>query len=61
MTSCGGRRAEVVYFFAVWWYIIWQVEPGAGLPDTYYWAAIVVHVVATLVFAGLRGARHPAA
>ncbi len=47
------QAAEVVYFFAVWWYIIWQVSPERGLPDTYYWAAIAVHVVATLAFAAL--------
>lgn len=46
------QAAEVIYFFAVWWYIIWQVTPERGLPDTYYWAAIAVHVGATLVFAG---------
>jgi len=46
------QAAEVIYFFAVWWYIIWQVAPERGLPDTYYWAAIAVHVGATLVFAG---------
>lgn len=47
------QAAEVVYFFAVWWYIIWQVSPERGLPDTFYWAAIMVHVVATLAFAGM--------
>lgn len=46
------QGAEVVYFFAVWWYIIWQAEPTQGLPDKYYWAAILLHVGATLVFAG---------
>jgi uncharacterized membrane protein len=47
------QAAEVVYFFAVWWYIIWLATPERGLPETYYWAAITVHVVATLAFAGL--------
>ena len=47
------QAAEVIYFFAVWWYIIWQVKPEQGLPDTFYWAAIAVHVAATLAFAGL--------
>ncbi|MCZ3385600.1 MAG: glycosyltransferase 87 family protein [Actinomycetia bacterium] len=47
------QAAEVVYFFAVWWYIIWQVSPERGLPETYYWAAIAVHIAATLAFAGL--------
>ena len=23
------QAAEVIYFFAVWWYIIWQAESGA--------------------------------
>jgi uncharacterized membrane protein len=46
------QAAEVVYFFAVWWYIIWQAAPEQGLPDTYYWMAIAVHVGATLAFAG---------
>ena len=47
------QAAEVLYFFAVWWYIIWMATPERGLPETYYWAAIGVHVVATCVFAGL--------
>jgi uncharacterized membrane protein len=47
------QAAEAIYFFAVWWYIIWGATPEKGLPDTYYWAAIAVHVGATCVFAGL--------
>ena len=46
------QAAEVLYFFAVWWYIIWAATPERGLPDKYYWAAIIVHIVATLVFSG---------
>ncbi len=46
------QAAQVIYFFAVWWYIIWQSSPDRGLPDTYYWLAIGLHVGATLVFAG---------
>lgn len=46
------QAAQVIYFFAVWWYIIWQSSPERGLPDTYYWLAIGVHVAATVVFAG---------
>jgi uncharacterized membrane protein len=47
------QAAEALYFFAVWWYIIWAAAPDKGLPDTYYWAAIGLHVVATATFAGL--------
>lgn len=47
------QAAQVVYFFAVWWYIIGQATPEKGLPETYYWAAIGLHVCATLAFAGL--------
>jgi uncharacterized membrane protein len=47
------QAAEAIYFFAVWWYIIWGATPEKGLPETYYWAAIAVHVGATCVFAGL--------
>jgi uncharacterized membrane protein len=47
------QGAQVVYFFAVWWYIIWQAEPTQGLPDKYYWAAILLHTAATVAFAGL--------
>jgi uncharacterized membrane protein len=46
------QAAQVVYFFAVWWYIIWLATPERGLPESYYWAAIAVHVVSTLAFAG---------
>jgi uncharacterized membrane protein len=46
------QAAETLYFFAVWWYIIWVASPERGLPDKYYWAAIGVHVVATLAYAG---------
>ncbi len=46
------QGAQVVYFFAVWWYIIWQADPARGLPDKYYWAAILLHTAATLVYAG---------
>lgn len=44
------QAAEVIYFFAVWWYIIWVATPESGLPAKYYWAAIVVHVAATAAF-----------
>lgn len=47
------QAAEVIYFFAVWWYIIGQTTPESGLPETYYWAAIAVHWFATAAFAGL--------
>jgi uncharacterized membrane protein len=46
------QAAEVIYFFAVWWYIIWVATPESGLPEKYYWAAIGVHVAATAAFAG---------
>jgi uncharacterized membrane protein len=46
------QAAEVIYFFAVWWYIIGGATPERGLPEQYYWSAIAVHVVATCVFAG---------
>ncbi len=46
------QAAEVVYFFAVWWYIIGQTTPEKGLPESYYWAAIGLHVCATLAFGG---------
>jgi uncharacterized membrane protein len=46
------QAAEVLYFFAVWWYIIWAATPERGLPEKYYWAAIALHVVATCAYAG---------
>jgi uncharacterized membrane protein len=46
------QAAQVVYFFAVWWYIIGQTTPEKGLPESYYWAAIGLHVCATLAFGG---------
>lgn len=47
------QAAQVVYFFAVWWYIIGAATPEKGLPDTYYWGAIGLHVFATLAFGGM--------
>jgi len=47
------QAAQVVYFFAVWFFIIGAATPEKGLPDTYYWAAIGLHVAATVAFGGL--------
>lgn len=47
------QAAQVVYFFAVWWYIIGAATPEKGLPASYYWAAIGVHVMATVAFGGM--------
>ena len=47
------QAAEVVYFFAVWWYIQGFTEPSSALPPWLYWVAIGVHVLATAAYAGL--------
>ena len=47
------QAAEVVYFFAVWWYIIAGDEASKGLPDRFYWLAILVHIGATVAYAVL--------
>lgn len=49
----GWQVAECVYFAGIWWYLVGLVDGAKGLPDEWYAAAIMVHVVATLVFAGL--------
>lgn len=45
------QAAEVVYFLAVWWFILAGSDPDRGLPERGYWLAIGVHVVATAAFA----------
>ncbi|HVQ87898.1 MAG TPA: glycosyltransferase 87 family protein [Actinomycetes bacterium] len=46
------QAAEVIYFFAVWWYILDGANPDRGLPERGYWLAIGVHVIATAVYCG---------
>jgi uncharacterized membrane protein len=45
--------AQVVYFVAVWWYIIEITDPGKGLPSGGYYATIVLSLVSTTIYAGL--------
>jgi len=45
--------AQVVYFVAVWWYIIEITNPGKGLPVGGYNAAILLSLVTTTIYAGL--------
>ncbi len=47
------QGAEVLYFFAVWWYIHGFTDPDRALPEPTYYVAVLVHVVATTAFAGL--------
>jgi len=42
------QAAEVLYFFAIWWHIQGFTNPDRALPDRYYWAAVLLHVAATL-------------
>ena len=44
------QAAEVLYFAAVWWYLVDLEEPGSGLHPGWYAAAIVVRVVALAWF-----------
>lgn len=45
------QGAEVIYFFAVWWFILAGSDPDKGLPERGYWLAIAVHVLATVALA----------
>ena len=46
------QAAEVLYFFAVWWYIHGFTDPDRALPQPSYYLAVLVHVAATTAFAG---------
>jgi uncharacterized membrane protein len=45
--------AQVVYFVAVWWYILEIGDPGKGLPEGGYLAAILLELAATAAYAAL--------
>jgi uncharacterized membrane protein len=45
--------AQLVYFVAVWWYIIEIGNPGKGLPEGAYLAAILLSLASTAVYAAL--------
>jgi hypothetical protein len=48
------QTAEVLYFLAIWWYLVTtSAEDGKGLTPQWYAAATFLHVVVTLWFAGL--------
>ena len=47
------QAGEVVYYFAIWWYLAGFSEDSKGLPVGWYAAAIVVHVAATSYFVGM--------
>jgi uncharacterized membrane protein len=43
------QLAEAVYFAGVWWYLVGFDSQNKGLPEGWYAAAIMVHIVATLL------------
>jgi uncharacterized membrane protein len=45
------QAGEVVYYFAIWWYLAGFSEDSKGLPVGWYAAAIVIHLAATTYFA----------
>jgi uncharacterized membrane protein len=47
------QAGEVVYYFAIWWYLAGFSEDSKGLPVGWYAAAIVVHIAATIYFAAM--------
>jgi uncharacterized membrane protein len=47
------QAAEIIYFVSIWWYLAGLAAGNQGLPEPWYAAAILVHVVATGVFAAL--------
>lgn len=47
------QAAEVIYFVAIWWYLVGLSDGNKGLPEPWYAAAIAVHVLATAVLVAL--------
>lgn len=47
------QAGEALYYVAIWWYLVNLSDPDKGLPVGWYCAAIIVHVAATLYFAGM--------
>ena len=44
------QAGEVLYFVAIWWYLVGLSEPTKGLPAGWYAFAIVLRIAATLFF-----------
>ncbi len=44
------QAGEVIYYFAIWWYLAGFADGSKGLPAGWYAAAIVVHLAATIYF-----------
>lgn len=47
------QAGEVIYFAAVWWYLGEFLAPGSGGDAGFYWAAVLVRVVAELYLVGV--------
>jgi uncharacterized membrane protein len=47
------QGAEVIYFVAVWWYLVDLTPDVRGLPPQWYAAAILVHVAGVAYLAGV--------
>jgi uncharacterized membrane protein len=47
------QAGEVLYFAAVWWYLGGYLAPAAGGDAGFYWAAIVVRMLAELYLVGV--------
>ena len=47
------QLAQAVYFAAIWWYLVGLVDGNKGLSEQWYAAAIAVHVLSTVILAGL--------
>jgi uncharacterized membrane protein len=47
------QAGEVVYFVAIWYFLQQYGNDNKGLPEEWYAAAIVVHLLATAWFAGM--------
>jgi uncharacterized membrane protein len=47
------QTGEVLYFAAIWWFLQQYGNDNKGLPEGWYVAAVLVHVVATAYFAAM--------
>ncbi len=45
--------AEAIYFAGVWWYLVGLTDGNKGLSEQWYAAAIMIHIVATAILAGI--------
>lgn len=55
------QAGELMYFVAIWWFVVGKGFNGKGLPEQWYGFATLLHIAATCWLAGVivRDIRHP--